>query len=95
MGEIHVQFEALQAGQEGIQRTYSALTSVLSQLESDLQPMVESWSGAAQEAYLVRKKEWDDAAVGLSQVLDAIGKAVGVAHENYSAAEKAAQSTWS
>lgn len=95
MGEIHVQFESLQAGQEGINKTFQGLTSTLDQLESDLQPMINSWSGAAQEAYLQCKKQWDDAAVALAGVLSNIGSAVGQAHDNYRAAENAAQSNWS
>jgi early secretory antigenic target protein ESAT-6 len=95
MGEIHVQFESLAAGQEGIRNNYAKLTATIEQLESDLQPMINSWSGAAQESYLACKKQWDDAAVALSQVLNNIGTAVGQAHENYTAAETAARNTWS
>jgi len=94
MGEIHVQFESLQTGQQGIQNNFSKLTATLEQLESDLQPMISSWSGAAQEAYLVCKKQWDDAATALAQVLAGIGTAVGQAHDNYVAAENAARSNW-
>jgi 6 kDa early secretory antigenic target len=95
MGEIHVQFESLASGQEGIRNNYAKLTATIEQLESDLQPMINSWSGAAQESYLTCKKQWDDAAVALSQVLNNIGTAVGQAHENYTAAENAARNTWS
>ena len=95
MGEIHVQFESLQAGEQGIRNNYAKLTATLEQLESDLQPMIASWSGAAQEAYLQCKKQWDDAALALSQVLSNIGQAVGQAHDNYTAAENAARSNWS
>ena len=63
--------------------------------ESDLQPMIQSRSGAAQESYLQCKKQWDDAAQALAQVLNTIGQAVGTAHDNYSQAERAAQSNWS
>ena len=94
MPEIHVQFESLQAGEQGIRNNYAKLTATLEQLESDLQPMVSSWSGAAQEAYLVCKKQWDEAALALSQVLNNIGQAVGQAHANYTAAETAARSNW-
>jgi 6 kDa early secretory antigenic target len=94
MGEIHVQFEALQSGEQGIRNNYAKLTATLEQLESDLQPMISSWSGAAQESYLACKKQWDEAAVALSQVLNSIGQAVGQAHENYTAAETAARGNW-
>ncbi|PZS25276.1 MAG: WXG100 family type VII secretion target [Pseudonocardiales bacterium] len=94
MGEIHVQFESLQTGQQGIHNNYSKLTATIDQLESDLAPMVASWSGAAQEAYLAAKKQWDDAAAALAVVLNNVSQAVGQAHENYTAAEGAARSNW-
>ena len=53
--------------------------------------MISTWSGAAQESYLQCKKQWDDAAVALSQVLNSVGQAVGQAHQNYTAAESAAR----
>ena len=94
MGEIHVQFESLASGEQGIRNNYAKLTATLEQLESDLQPMINSWSGSAQESYLACKKQWDDAAMALSTVLNNIGSAVGQAHENYTAAEQAARNNW-
>jgi 6 kDa early secretory antigenic target len=94
MGEIHVQFESLQSGEQGIRNNYAKLTATLEQLESDLQPMISTWTGSAQESYLACKKQWDDAAMALSQVLSSIGQAVGQAHENYTAAENAARNNW-
>jgi 6 kDa early secretory antigenic target len=94
MGEIHVQFESLATGEQGIRTNYSRLTGTLEQLESDLQPMLNIWSGSAQEAYQVCKRQWDEAATALAQVLNNIGTAVGQAHENYTAAENAARSNW-
>ena len=94
MGEIHVQFESLQQGQAGIAATYSRLTSTLEDLESGLNPMIQSWTGAAQESYMQCKQKWDQAAANLAQVLNSIGQAVGSAHDNYQAAERAAQSNW-
>ena len=94
MGEIHVQFESLAAGGQAIRSDYSTLTATLEQLASDLKLMISSWNGAAQEAYLVCKKQWDDAALALAEVLNNIGNAVGQAHDNYTAAENAARSNW-
>jgi WXG100 family type VII secretion target len=95
MAEIKVAFESLQSGQAGIQRTYSSLVSTLEDLENQLKSMISTWTGAAQEAYLTCKQEWDTAAANLSQVLNGIGQAVGQAHDNYQAAEQAARNNWS
>lgn len=94
MGEIKVTFESLQAGQQGIARTYSSLVGTLEDLERKLAPMVSTWTGAAQQAYHERKMQWDKAAANLSQVLNQIGQAVGAAHENYTQAETAARNNW-
>jgi early secretory antigenic target protein ESAT-6 len=91
---VHVQFDALSGGQAGIKTTLGQLNSTLADLESGLQPMLSQWSGAAQAAYSQAKKQWDDAAADLAEVLDAIGRSVGNAHDNYVAAEQAAQSAW-
>ena len=94
MSEIHVQFESLASGQQGIMNTFNKLTQTISDLENDLNPMVSTWSGAAQESYVQVKRQWHEAADALALVLQNIGKAVGDAHSNYTGAERAAQSNW-
>jgi len=94
MPEIKVTFESLAAGQQGITKTYSALVGTLEDLETELNPMVATWTGAAQQAYHERKTQWDTAAANLSQVLNNIAQAVGHAHENYTAAELSARNAW-
>ena len=94
MSEIKVQFESLASGEQGIRNNYAKLTATLDQLESDLQPMINSWSGQAQESYMACKKQWDEAAQALSQVLNNIGQAVGQANQNYQSAENAARGNW-
>jgi len=94
MGSISVNFDSLAGGEQGIRSNYAKLNATLEQLESDLRPMISTWTGAAQESYLQCKKQWDDAAAALSQVLSQIGTAVGQAHENYTGAENAARSNW-
>jgi early secretory antigenic target protein ESAT-6 len=94
MGDISVKFESLSSGADGIRQNYAKLTGTLEQLASDLQPMISTWSGAAQESYLQCKKQWDDAATALSLVLNNIGQAVGQAHQNYQTAENSAKNNW-
>jgi early secretory antigenic target protein ESAT-6 len=94
MPEISVNFESLSSGQDSIKGVYTQLTSTLDQLESDLAPMVASWSGSAQESYLQCKKQWEEAAAGLATVLNQIGQSVGTANDNYMAAERAAKNNW-
>ena len=94
MGEIQVSLEALQAGQAGVQRSFNALDSTLTELENSLRPMIETWSGAAQESYLQCKRQWDEAALALAQVLQTVARAVGDAHENYQSTHLATEQIW-
>ena len=40
------------------------------------------------------QEQWDDAAASLAAVLNSIGRAVGTAHENYSATHQATIQVW-
>jgi 6 kDa early secretory antigenic target len=94
MGEIQINFQALSAGQAGIGKTFGQLQATLDELEADLQPMIETWSGAAQEAYLTCKNRWDAAALELAAVLQTVSRAVGIANENYQATHSATMQIW-
>ena len=75
MTPADLQHDPAHAGQQDIRNNYARLTATLEQLESDLQPLIGSWTTAAQESYLACKKQWDDAALALSHVLFTIGRA--------------------
>jgi len=91
---VQVNFEGLQAGGEGINGVYRNLVGTLENLESSLQPMLNTWSGEARSAYFAQKKQWDDAAQALGTILAQIGQAVHGAHDNYRSAEKSNQGLW-
>jgi len=95
MGEIQVNFEALQSGRTGIAQTFKRLQATLDELEAGLKPMIETWSGSAQDQYMMCKRQWDDAAVALATVLNEVSTAVGTAHENYSSTHSATVQIWS
>jgi early secretory antigenic target protein ESAT-6 len=94
MADITVAFESLASGADGIRNNYAKLNSTLDDLEKGLQPMVNSWSGAAQESYIACKKQWEDASHALALVLQNIGQAVQQAHQNYTSAENSARQNW-
>ena len=94
MGEIHVQFESLETGASGIRNNYSKLTAAIDQLETDLQPMISSWSGAAQESFLACQQQWNEGAQSLATVLNTVSRAVGEAHTNYSTTHNATIQIW-
>lgn len=89
-----VNFGSLDAGSQGIMATYRQLQSTLENLESQLQPMVSSWTGDAREAYFQQKKKWDDASAALAAILSQMGNAVDSANTNYKAAESTNMGRW-
>jgi len=90
-----VNFGALQGGSTGIMATYRQLRSTLENLESQLAPMVGSWTGDAREAYFQQKKKWDDASAAMATILAQMGQAVDNAHANYQSAENSNMGRWS
>lgn len=92
--EIKVTFGELQAAQQNITTVANTIDQTLQDLKSRLQPLVSTWEGDAQAAYLEHQRQWDEAAAGLQQVLSQIGIAVGRAAENYMEAERANAARW-
>ena len=88
------QFDSLLQGQVGIAQTYGRITRALEELEKRLNPMIQTWTGQAQEAYLQCKKQWDEATANLATVLNSIGQALGQGQDNYRGAENSTQGNW-
>ena len=93
-GTINVKFASLSAGEEALRTGVTQLTGKLDHLEAQLQPLVRSWSGDAQTAYLAQKAKWESAAKDLNQLLGTIQQALADAHTNYNGANNQAASTW-
>lgn len=89
MSEIKVQFGALETAGGNITSAAGKVQTSLDDLKSYLQPLVSTWTGSAQEAYLQLQAKWDNAAHDLQQVLHSIGVAVHAANDNYRAGETA------
>jgi len=93
--EVHVNFESVSGGAAGILATHRALQGTLDNLEAELGPMVNSWTGDAREAYFQQKRKWEEASTAMSTILQQMGQAVEQAHGNYRAAETANRNIWS
>jgi WXG100 family type VII secretion target len=90
-----VQFGAMQTGQQDLVNSLNNLQSTVDQLDSQLQSHLASWTGSAQQAYLVAKQTWTTAMADMGTVLQSLGAVVGTAGENYTAAERANTSMFS
>jgi WXG100 family type VII secretion target len=91
---VLVTFAALAEAAQQIQSTYNNLNTKLNDLESQLRPVVASWTGKASEDYQVQQQKWNSAQSDLNNVLQAIGKAVEAAHDAYTQTETANAQQW-
>ncbi|HSV66261.1 MAG TPA: WXG100 family type VII secretion target [Mycobacteriales bacterium] len=92
--DVRVSFDALSVGHSEVVAVFKSLTDTLEQLNRDLQPMVSSWTGAAQTAYHEKQSQWNSAADNLATILSQIGTSVRDSHDNYTAAESHNKSLW-
>ncbi|MGH3450019.1 MAG: WXG100 family type VII secretion target [Haloechinothrix sp.] len=90
---ISVNYGALQVAADDIKGTTTQVNGILDQLKSDIAPLVNTWEGEAQTAYLAKQAQWDQAAEDINKVLASIGTAVNDALGRYQEGEgKATQS---
>ncbi len=82
-GEVKVKFEAVSGVEGRIATTLKKLEARLQQLEGELNPIHNSWTGDAKAAYAADKAKWDQASQDMNTVLAQLRKAVSDAHETY------------
>jgi 6 kDa early secretory antigenic target len=88
MGEIKVDFGHLSQAADSLGNTAKQIEQHLHELEQTLKPLVNSWQGAAQEAYHSAQAEWDKAAQNMQEICAKMGMAVNTANESYQQGEK-------
>lgn len=84
---INVNYAALGTAADDIRNTTTRVNGILDQLKSDIAPLVNTWEGAAQEAYRGKQAQWDQAAEDINRVLASIGTAVNDALSRYQEGE--------
>ncbi len=89
-----VQFGTMEQGRADFAATYSAVQNTVSTLDSQLRSNLAEWDGSAQQAYYAAKTVWDNAMADMAGVLNQLGAVIGVANENYTAAESANTRMW-
>jgi 6 kDa early secretory antigenic target len=83
MTDIYVDHVRLETAAGQLRTHKSTFDEVLGQLESDLAPMIATWSGEARDLYLAKKASWDRAAADLTELLGAIATITENAHGSY------------
>ena len=89
-GILLVNFGALQQAGGDIERAVHELQTQLEDLEKSAAPLVESWTGAANEAYQIRQAKWRSASQDLSEILRNIQLAVNDSAADFARTERAA-----
>jgi WXG100 family type VII secretion target len=89
-GVLVVNFAALSQASADIQKALGKLESELGQLERDAAPLMSTWEGDAQAAYLARQRNWRAAAQDLSNILRDIKAALDESAGDYMSTEKRA-----
>jgi len=74
--QITVKFAALHKAAQDIGTAISTMHSQLDGLKTSIAPMVSTWDGSAQAAYLVRQKQWESAAGDITTLLTQVQGAV-------------------
>jgi 6 kDa early secretory antigenic target len=85
--QLVVDFAAMNQAASDIQAGINKLSSDLDQLNTDAAPLVQTWSGSAQEAYHQRQQTWTTAANDLAQMLRDIQKALVESTQDFNSTE--------
>ena len=85
-----VNFAALHQAGADIARALATVESRLSELEQAAAPLVQTWDGAAKQAYEARHRTWRAAAEDLARTLREIKVAVDESAADYAATEQRA-----
>ena len=85
---LRVNHAALDTAAQNMHATVQKMDQTLNDLESDLQPLVSTWSGDQQEAYRVSKAAWDWAMQEMKDLLDESHRTVYTSNADYMAADK-------
>lgn len=85
--QITVRFGALQTASGDLAKGTATANERLNQLQSDIAPMVSSWSGGAQAAYVRVQQRWDTAQQDLTRALGDLQRAVAQSTDQYQAGE--------
>ena len=92
MSMIKVDYAVLEnanAQMQAISRTIDEKLDTLRSMLSKLQ-----WEGQDRAAYEAHQAQWDAAVRDINQILNDIGRAVGVARENYVTTEMSNSKLW-
>ncbi len=87
-GQLSVDPKRLLETSDLIARSIASIQSQLDTLEQDAAPLVQTWAGDAQAAYLQRQQTWRQASTELATMLQAIKRGLDDSVTEYQTTEK-------
>jgi 6 kDa early secretory antigenic target len=94
VGELKVDFGALDAVATDIQASAGRLHARLDQLDGELVPLRSGWTGSASDAYQYAQSQWKAAISDMQALLLQLGGAVQASNHDYQAAERTNTARW-
>lgn len=94
MSDVSVNGEALSAAQHELNQAQLRITAHLENLQSNVEKLRESWSGAAQDAYHHAQTEWTRSLDQMRQLLDEHRATLADIHSRYQAASANVSAIW-
>lgn len=84
---MKVDYNTIHTAAEDCRSTGGELEALFGQLKSDLAPLVNTWGGDAQTAYLAAQTEWDNKFEELKQLLAQVAGVLPQLADGYQATE--------
>lgn len=85
---MKVDYNTIHTAADDCKKTGGELESLFGQLKSDLAPLVGTWTGDAQTAYLAAQAEWDKKFEELKQLLAQVAGVLPSLADGYQETER-------
>jgi WXG100 family type VII secretion target len=91
---MKVNFGAMAAGIGDLEKAIGELDAKLADLDRQARPLVATWNGDAQQAYVTRQQGWTKSATELKTVLGQIKNAMSTSLTNYQTTENSVKNSF-
>jgi WXG100 family type VII secretion target len=81
MSYSSMDFGAMQQAYAAFQQQYNRMTSELDDLEKNVESKLAQWEDDAKNAYFEAKKQWEQSAQEIGQVMQALGAVINSSAE--------------
>ena len=88
MTDIRVDYGVVASAQNDIDTGSRNISNQLDDMENQLKPLVEQWTGEAANSYQVAKANWNSALTDMSQVLQQIKGLLGESASNFNQTDR-------